>query len=126
MQKWEVIIWVEQKIKQAQEQEAVSSFEEIIKKLPLAIMLAFDSDHYRSVIFKITETTLERIAEGISDRHPEERVFHRGEMFGPLRELVEDDKHSLYIQNASLDPRTAYMAELVREANFNDIFLTKV
>ncbi len=126
LRKWEVIIWVEQKIKQAQEQEAVSSFEEIIKKIPLAIMLAFDSVHYRSVIFKITETTLERIAEGISARHPEERVFHREKMSGPLRELVEDEKISLYIENASLDPRTAYMAELVRDANINDIFFTKV
>ncbi|MCK4837283.1 MAG: hypothetical protein KAS94_00690 [Desulfobulbaceae bacterium] len=126
LRKWEIIIWVEQKIKQAQEQEEVSSFEEIIKKLPLAIMLAFDSDHYRSVIFKITETTLERIAEGISARHPEKRVFHREKLSGPLRELIEDEKDNLYIENASLDPRTNYMAELVRDANINDIYFTKV
>ncbi len=126
LRKWEVVIWVEQKIKQAQEQEDLASFENIIKKLPLAIMLAFDSDHYRSVIFKLTETTLERIAEGISARHPEEKVFHREKLFGPLRELVEEEKDSLYIENASLDPRTAYMAELVRDANINDIFFTKV
>ncbi len=126
LRKWEIIIWVEQKIKQAQEQEEVSSFEEIIKKLPLAIMLAFDSDHYRSVIFKITETTLERIAEGISARHPEERAFNREKLSGPLRELIEDEKDNLYIENASLDPRTNYMAELVRDANINDIYFTKV
>ena len=126
LRRWEILIWVDLKIKQAQEQAEVSSFEEIIKKLPLAILLAFDSDHYRSVIFKITETTLERIAEGISSRHPEERVFHREKMPAPLRELVEDEKDNLYIENASLDPRTNHMAELVRDANINDIYFTKV
>ena len=62
LHKWEVIIWVDQKIKQAQKHAEVESFEEIIKKLPLAITLSFNSDHYRSVIFKITETTHERIS----------------------------------------------------------------
>jgi hypothetical protein len=127
LHEWEIIIWVEQKIKQAQEQAGVSFFAEIIKKLPLAILLAFDSDHYRSSIFKINETTLERVAEGISARHPEQRVLHnREKMSGPLREFVEDEKEDLYIENAALDPRTNYMAELVRDANINDIYFTKV
>jgi hypothetical protein len=126
LHEWEIIIWVDQKIKQAQEQAEISSFEEIIKKLPLAIILAFDSDHYRSAIFKITATTFERIAEGISTRHPKERIFHRDEMPDPFRELVENAKKDLYIENASLDPRTNYMAELVRDANINDIYFTKV
>ncbi len=126
LHEWEVIIWIEQKIKQAQEQAEISSFEEIIKKLPLAIILAFDSAHYRSAIFKITETKLERIAEAISARHPEARVFHREEMPEPFRELVENAKNDLYIENASLDPRTNYMAELVKDASINDIYFTKV
>jgi hypothetical protein len=126
LRKWEIIIWVEKKIKNAQEQAEVSSFEEIIKKLPLAIMLAFGSDHYRSVIFKITETTLERIAEGISARHPGKSVFNRAKISAPLRELVENEKDNLYIENASLDPRTNYMSELIRNANINDIYFTKV
>jgi hypothetical protein len=126
LNEWEIIIWVEQKIKQAQEQAGVSSFAEIIKKLPLAILLAFDSEHYRSAIFKISETRLERVAEGISARHPEQRVLQREKMSGPLRELVEDEKEFLYIENAALDPRTNYMAELVRDANINDIYFTKV
>jgi hypothetical protein len=126
LHEWEIIIWVEQKIKQAQEQAGASSFAEIIKKLPLAIVLAFDSEHYRSAIFKISETTLERAAEGISARHPEQRVLHCEKMSGPLRELVEDEKEYLYIENAALDPRTNYMAELVRDANINDIYFTKV
>ena len=123
---WEVIIWVEQEIKHAQEQGGVSSFAEIIRKLPLAILLAFDSGHYRSAIFKINETTFERVAEGISARHPEQRVFQREKMSGPLRELVEEEKESLYIENAALDPRTNYMSDLIRDANINDIYFTKV
>ena len=126
LNEWEIIIWVEQKIKQAQERPGVSSFAEIIKKLPLAILLAFDSDHYRSAIFKISEKTIERVAEGIPARHPEQRVLQREKMPGPLRELVEDEKEYLYIENAALDPRTNYMAELVRDANINDIYFTKV
>lgn len=126
LHEWEIIIWVEQKIKQAQEQAGVSSFAEIIKKLPLAILLAFDSNHYRSAIFKINETTLERVAEGISARHPEQRVLYREKMSGLLWEIVEDEKEYLYIENAALDPRTNYMAELVRDANINDIYFTKV
>jgi hypothetical protein len=126
LHEWEILIWVEQKIKQAQEQAGVSSFAEIIKKLPLAILLAFDSEQYRSAIFKISETTFERVAEGISARHPEQRVLHREKMPGPLRELVEDEKEYLYIENAAIDPRTNYMAELVRDANINDIYFTKV
>ena len=126
LHKWEVIIWVDQKIKQAQKQAEVESFEEIIKKLPLAITLIFNSDHYRSVIFKITETTHERIAEGIPERHPEGRVFPREKMSGPLRELIEEEKDNLYIENALLDPQTNYMDELVRDANINDIYFTKV
>jgi hypothetical protein len=126
LNEWEIIIWVEQKIKQAQERPGVSSFAEIIKKLPLAILLAFDSEHYRSAIFKISETIFERVAEGISARHPEQRVLQREKMPGPLRELVEDEKEYLYIENAALDPRTNYMAELTRDANINDIYFTKV
>ena len=126
LNEWEIIIWVEQKIKQGQERAGVSSFAEIIKKLPLAILLAFDSEHYRSAIFKISETTIERVAEGISARHPEQRVLQREKMSGPLRELVEDDKEYLYIENAALDPRTNYMAELVRDAKISDIYFTKV
>ena len=126
LHEWEIIIWVEQKIKQAQEQAGVSSFAEIIKKLPLAILLAFDSNDYRSAIFKINETPLERVAEGISARHPEQRVLYREKMSGLLWEIVEDEKEYLYIENAALDPRTNYMAELVRDANINDIYFTKV
>ena len=126
LQKWEVIIWVDQKIKQAQEQAEATSFEEIIEKLPLAIMLAFDSNHYRSAIYKITETTLERIAEGTSARPQVEIIFDREKMSSPLRDFVEGEKNNLYIENASLDPRTSYMSELVRDANINDIYFTKV
>jgi len=126
LQEWEIIIWIEQEIKQAQERAGVSSFAEIIKKLPLAILLAFDSEHYRSAIFKINETTFERVSEGISARHPEQRIFRREKMSGPLRELVEDEKEYLYIENAALDPRTNYMVELIRNANINDIYFTKV
>lgn len=126
LQKWEIIIWLDQKIKQAQEQAEVASFEEIIEKLPLAIMLAFDSIHYRSAIYKITETTLERIAEGVPVRLQEERIFDREKMSSPLRDFVEGEKNDLYIENASLDPRTSYMSELIREANINDIYFTKV
>jgi hypothetical protein len=125
LQKWEVIIWVDQKIKEAQEQAEISSFEEIIEKLPLAIMLAFDY-HYRSAIYKITDTTLERIAEGASAGLQEEIIFDREKMSSPLRDFVEGEQNNLYIENASLDPRTSYMFDLIRDANINDIYFTKV
>ncbi|MBU0482227.1 MAG: hypothetical protein KKG47_14115 [Proteobacteria bacterium] len=126
LHKWEIITWADQKIKLAQDRADLPSFEEIIKKLPIAIMLSFDRDYYRSAIFKITETTLERIAECMSARHPEERVFRRESISGPLRELVEEKKDTLYIENALLDPRTGYMADLVRDARINDIYFSKV
>jgi bacterioferritin-associated ferredoxin len=126
LQKWEILIWLDQKIKQAQEQAEVASFEEIIEKLPLSIMLAFDSIHYRSAIYKITDTTLERIAKGGSARLQQEIIFDREKMSSPLRDFVEGEKNNLYIENASLDPRTSYMSKLIRDANINDIYFTKV
>ena len=126
LHKWEVIIWLDQKLKQAQGDGKAESFEDIIEKLPLAITLTFNKDHYRTVIFKINKTTFIRIAEGIPERHPGERVFPREMMSGPLQELIKKEKDNLYIENASLDPRTNYMAELVKDAHINDIYFKKV
>gem|GEM_PF-5775153 len=89
-------------------------------------MLAFNKDHYRSVIFKINGTSLERIAEGIAGMQPDRRFFQQEKIIGPLRELVEDQKDSLYIEDVSRDPRTDYIASLVRDPNVNDIYFVKV
>lgn len=126
LRKWEIIVWIDQKLKQAQAEAEASHFEEIIKKLPLALMLAFNKDYYRSVIFKITETCLERIADGIAEMHPDGRFFQRDKIIGPLRELIEDRKDNLYIEDVYRDPRTDDIAGLMREPDVNDIYFVKV
>ncbi|MFO7604681.1 MAG: hypothetical protein R6W72_00065 [Desulfurivibrionaceae bacterium] len=126
LRRWEIIVWIDHKLQQAQAQAAVSSFEEIIRKLPLALMLVFNKDHFRSVIFKITETSLERIADGIAGMHSDGRFFQRDKIIGPLRELIEDRKDNLYIEDVPRDPRNGYIAGLVRDPDVNDIYFVKV
>nr|MBC8179793.1 hypothetical protein [candidate division KSB1 bacterium] len=126
LHKWEVIVWLDQKLKQEKGDGTTESFEYIIEKLPLAITLTLNKDQYCAVIFKITKTTLIRIAEGIPESYSRERVFPRELLSGPLLELIEKEKDNLYKENASLAPQTDCMAELVNDAHINDIYFTKV
>lgn len=126
LHKWEVIIWLDHKLQQAQEDGKAESFEDVIEKLPLAITLAFNKDHYHVVIFKIHKTAFTRIVEGRSESLPRERIFPREIISGPLQELIKKENNNMYIENASLDPRAHYMAELVKDAHINDIYFRKV
>lgn len=122
----EIMLWVNKKMREARKKETVKYFESIINKLARAIALNFGVENYRCVIFKITDSTYERVAEDISERHNKERIFPRDKMPPPIKELVENDTESVYIEDALSNPMTQYMRELVISANIKDMYYSKV
>ncbi len=123
---WEIIIWIDEKLKEAETKKSLDQFEEIINQLPKAVALAFGISHYRCVLFKVTETTYERVAEAITDRHPKDRIFPREKMSNPIRFLIEKGMQNIYIENPAKDERTKYMLKLITDKNINDIYYSKV
>ncbi len=123
---WEVICWVQQKLKQARENGSEKLFDVIIELLPRAIILALGFDTHRSVIFQITEEEYNRVADCISERHPPEKRFPRRRMPPPIRELVENGRQEIYISNPLKDSRTEYMRKLIEDENIKAVYYTKV
>ena len=126
LERREIMLWVNQKMSAARKKETVKYFESIINKLPRAIVLNLGIEDYRCVIFKITDSTYERVAEDIFERHNKERIFPREKMPPPIKELVENKKESIYIKDARTNPLTQYMHALVINAGIKDIYYTKV
>jgi hypothetical protein len=126
LKEWEVVFWLNEKLSEARRKEKIEYFESITKTLPKAIILTFGVDDYRSVIFKVTATTYERIAEGIASRHPTDRVRPREQMGVPVKDLIENKKEHIYIEHAIEDSRTDYMKQLVIDERINDIYYTRV
>ena len=126
LKEWEVVFWLNEKLCEAKKEEKIEYFESITKMLPKAIILVFGVEDYRSVIFKVTDTTYERVAEGIVSRHPHERIRTREQMGIPIKDLIENKKEHIYIESAILDPRTEYMRELVINERISDIYYTRV
>lgn len=126
VEKWEIMFWASQKLRYAVEKETTKHFESIIYLLPRAVILSFGLE-YRCVIFKITDTTYERISEAIPERHFKDRIFPREKMPPPIKELVENEGvNHIYIENALEDERTQYMKQLAKDAGIKDIYYTKV
>jgi signal transduction histidine kinase len=126
LKEWEVVFWLNEKLCEARKKEKVEYFESITKMLPKAIILVFGTEDYRSVIFKITDKTYERVSEAIPERHPKNKISDREKMSDPIRDLIENKKEHIYIKKAIKDPRTQYMKQLIIDENINDIYYTRV
>ena len=129
LRKWEVLCWLDLMLEKAQindEKRSLEILENIIRKLPLAIILSLKGGiiHNRCVIILVSvrNKQAKRIAEGISTRHPFNRDFRVTKL---LQSLVNDEKNSIYISDPKENELVEKQRELIKRENITAIYFVK-
>jgi len=126
LRKWEVISWINEKLRKARREHSSKYFETIIDDLPLVMILALGIDYHRCAIFQITNNYFKRVAEAVPKRHPLEKKFSINQIPKPIKDLIKSEKGSLYKENLLEDNEMEYMKSLIKLYGINAIYFTKI
>ncbi len=121
LEKWEVLIWIMEKIRLGQ-------FDDLVSKLPKALILSLEGGvaGNRVIISKVTDKEYKILSVGIKDRHPAERIFSLEQIPPPMETLLKGKEKSILITDPINDPLTQYMRGLVENEKINTIYYTMV
>ncbi|MEA2088600.1 MAG: hypothetical protein U9O55_02030 [Patescibacteria group bacterium] len=119
LKKWQIFVWINEKIR-------LGEFDNLIKKLPLGLILSLRGGikENRCVLFLITNSEYIRVSEGIKTRHPKKTHFPLKEMPPPISAVLK--KGNVYITDPATNPLTEYMVKLVYNEKINAIYYTNV
>lgn len=121
IKKHQLPFWINEKIRSEE-------FDDLIKKLPLGLILSLRGgiEQNRSVLFLITKTKYSRVSECIKKRHPQKTDFPLKEMPPPIAYALRDKEGIAYITDPDINPLTKYMRKLVHDKQINAIYYTRV
>ncbi len=129
LEKWEVLCWLDLMLEKAQissEEKSIRILEEIIRRLPLVIIISLEggivNNRCAIILASARKNWARRIAEGIPNRHPFERDF---ELTPLLKSLIAKRNNGIYIPDPKRNSLVKKQRELVEEASITAIYFVR-